>query len=351
MKTFSIHRALTPALVIAAVLLSGQARAQKPGGSPIEAIHAKYRLELEKLEKARLKQLGELAAKEPKAEAEATYEEYLQLAIAKGLYKDAEATASSLLKSGDLSANVKTLATLVKIVGEADRGAYDDSLKSLTSALASKTKEAKPASALSPSEQATIVEAYYQKLVRGHQYATALKAMKLVAANTETPAVRDLAARRAKQLAMVGQAAPAIAGVDLDGKPFSLADAKGEVVLVFFWATWCLPAAQEIPYLEATYEAYRAKGFKIVGIDVDGAQDDAGDSKSIVSNVRKYLVEFNVPWPTLINGQGDKDLTQAYSIGEIPANVLIGRDGKVIHLDLTGSRLEQAVAEAVAQKP
>lgn len=350
MKTSSIHRSLTPALVIATIFLSGTARAQKPSPSPIEAINAKYRLELEKLEKARLKQLGELAAKEPKAEAEATYEEYLQLAIAKGLYKDAEATASSLLKSGDFSSNVKTLATLVKIVGEAGRGAYDESLKSLTEAVKAKSKEAKPA-ALPASGQAAIVEAYYQKLVRGHQYATALKAMKLVAANVETPAVRDLAERRAKQLALIGQAAPPISGVDLDGKPFSLEAAKGEVVLVVFWATWCLPAAQEIPWLEAAYEAYRAKGFKIVGIDVDAAQEDAGDSKSIVSNVRKYLVEFNVPWPTLINGQGDKDFTQAYSIGEIPANVLIGRDGKVAHLDLTGSRLEEAVAEAVAQKP
>ena len=178
-----------------------------------------------------------------------------------------------------------------------------------------------------------------------------LKAMKLVADNAESAAVRDLAAGRLKRLEMVGQAAPPIAGVDLDGKPFRLEEAKGDVVLVVFWATWCLPVAQEIPWLEETYRTYHGRGFRIVGIDVDADQPDATDPKSVIANVRRYLVEFNIPWPTLINGQGDKDLTRSYSIAEIPANVLIGRDGKVIHLDLTGSKLGSAVGAAIGQKP
>jgi hypothetical protein len=53
----------------------------------------------------------------------------------------------------------------------------------------------------------------------------------------------------------------------------------------------------------------------------------------------------------LINGQGDQDLTRAYSVAEIPANVLIGRDGKVIHLDLIGPKLDKAVSDALGKKP
>jgi glutathione peroxidase-family protein len=173
----------------------------------------------------------------------------------------------------------------------------------------------------------------------------------LVAANAETPAVRDLAARRAKQLEMVGVAAPPIVGIDLDGKPFQLGDAKGDVVLVVFWASWCLPSAQEIPWLQEAYRTYRSRGFRIVGINVDSAQDGNTDPKAVIANVRRFLVEFNIPWTTLINGQGDHDLTRAYSIAEIPANVLIGRDGKVIHLDLSGPKLDKAVGEAVAKQP
>jgi glutathione peroxidase-family protein len=331
--------------------------AQRPNTSTVEAINARYRRELEKLERERLEQLGELAASQQKAEAEVTYQDFFQLAIAKGLYSEAEPVAQRLLKAGNTPPNLQTLATLVKIVAEADRGAYEDSLRSLTEAVTERGRQAKPPGepgrdlGLTASSRASIVEAYYQRLIRGNQYEVARKAMKLVAANAETPAVRDLAARRAKQLEMVGVTAPPIVGIDLDGKPFQLGDAKGDVVLVVFWASWCLPSAQEIPWLQEAYRTYRDRGFRIVGIDVDAAQDGNTDPKSVIASVRRFLIEFNIPWTTLINGQGDHDLTRAYSIAEIPANVLIGRDGKVIHLDLSGPKLDKAVGEAVSQKP
>lgn len=362
---FPNHRLLTPVfLLLAATAGSGSAQAQtapaptrKPNTSPMDAINAKYRSELEKLERQRLEQLGELAAGQAKAAAEVTYHEYLQLAIAKGLYTEAEPVAKRLLKADGTSAELRTLASLVKIVAEADRGAYEDSLKSLAEAVGEKNRQARlagePGRALSltAASRAAIVEAYYQRLIRGHQYEVARKAMQVVAANAESPAVRDLAARRIKHLEMVGVAAPPIAGTDLDGKPFSLEAAKGDVVLVVFWATWCLPVAQEIPWLEEAYQTYRDRGFRVVGIDVDAAQDGVTDPKSVIPNVRRFLVEYNVPWPTLINGQGEKDLTNAYSITEVPANVLIGRDGKVVHLDLVGPKLDKAISEAVSRKP
>ncbi len=259
---------------------------------------------------------------------------------------------------GGAPSDIQAQATLVKILAEADRGAFEDSLKSLAEAVAQKGPKAGPgegpaghAPGLTIPGRASIVEYYHQRLIRGGRYDLARKAMQMVAATAETPAVRDLAERRSKQLGLVGAAAPPIVGVDLDGRPFRLEDAKGEVVLVVFWASWCLPSAQEIPWIEEAYKAYRDRGFRVVGIDVDRAQDDGTDPKSVVANVRRFLVEFNIPWPTLINGQGDQDLTRAYFVGEIPANVLIGRDGKVAQLDLSGARLGAAIGEAVARKP
>ena len=366
MTMFPEYRFLVPSLVVlAAMAWSGPARAQdtkpapvqKPKASSIEAINARYSRELETLERQRLEQLGELAAGQPKAEAEVTYQEYFQLAIAKGLYPEAEPMAQRLIKAGGLPSNLQTLANLVKIVGEADRGAYDASLKSLAEVVSEKDRQPKPPGepgrdlGLTASSRASIVEAYYQRLIRGNQYEVASKAMKMVAENADTPAVRDLAARRAKQLEMVGHMAPPIVGTDLDGMPFRLEDAKGDVVLLVFWASWCLPSAQEIPWLEEAYRTYRDRGFRIVGIDVDAAQDGNTDPKSVIADVRRFLVEFNVPWTTLINGRGDQDLTRAYSVAEIPANVLIGRDGKVLHLDLSGPKLDKAIGGAVAQKP
>jgi glutathione peroxidase-family protein len=333
------------------------APAQGPKAASIEAINAGYSRQLAALERQRLEQLGELAAGQPKAEADATHREYFQLAIAKDLYPEAEATARRLIEAGDSSSELRTLAHLVKIVAEAERGAYDDSLKSLLMAVGEKASRAKPAGApgrdlgLTAASRAAIIEAYYQKLIRGNQYGVARKAMQVVAENAENPAVRDLAARRGRHLEMIGQPAPSIVSVDLEGKPFRLEDTKGEVVLLFFWASWCLPAAEQIPPLEETFRAYRDRGFRVVGIDVDSIQDGETDPKTIAANARRFLVEFNIPWTTLINGRGDQDLTRSYTVTEIPANVLIGRDGKVIHLDLFGPKLDKAVAEAVAAKP
>jgi thiol-disulfide isomerase/thioredoxin len=366
MTTFLKYQSLMPGLLfLAATTWPGLARAQDAKPDParksdtpsVEAINARYQVELDKLERQRLAQIGELAAKQPKDTAEKTYKEYLLLAIAKGLYTEAEPVAGRLIKTSDTSTELRTLASLVKIVAEADRGAYDESLNSLAEAIREKGRQLNPPGksgrdlGLTASSRAAIVEAFFQKLIRGNHYDVALKAMKLVAANAESEAVRELAAVRIKRLEMVGRAAPSIAGVDLDGKPFRLEDTKGDVVLVVFWATWCLPVAQEIPWLEETYRTYHDRGFRIVGIDVDADQAGATDPKSVLASVRRFVVEYNIPWPTLINGQGDKDLTRAYSIAEIPANVLIGRDGKVIHLDLSGQKLDTAVSAAIAQKP
>ena len=57
-------------------------------------------------------------------------------------------------------------------------------------------------------------------------------------------------------------------------------------------------------------------------------------------NIRRFLLDHNVRWPNLINGTGAHDYAKAYGVTEIPTNVLIGRDGNVIHLDLSRKNLE-----------
>jgi hypothetical protein len=65
--------------------------------------------------------------------------------------------------------------------------------------------------------------------------------------------------------------------------------------------------------------------------------------------VRRFLIDRNVPWPNLINGTGDRDVAKTYGVAEVPSNVLIGRDGRVIQIDLTRSNLEKVVAKALAR--
>ena len=346
---------LAPASSFAQGGAPAKGRPASPGAPTMESINLEYDRELHKLERQRLEHIGRLALGQPKGQAAATFDAYFRLAIAKDLYADAEPIARKVIQSEDAGSGVAWLAHLVQIVAEADRGAYEESLKSLSSAIRLKGKEPDAATkdaGLAVGTRASIVDAYYRRLIHGDQVDVARKAMKLIADTAEVPAIRDLAGRRLKQLDLVGREAPPIAGLDLDGKPYKLDDSKGEVVLVVFWATWCLPNAQEMPWLDYINNAYKSKGLRVVGINLDSAQDGGQELKTILPNIRRFLLDYNVTWPTLLNGgAGDLNYASAYGVTEIPANVLIGRDGKVSHLDLGGRKLEKAIAEAVARKP
>ncbi len=194
----------------------------------------------------------------------------------------------------------------------------------------------------------TLLEACFQRYSQGGQFGVARKAFNLVLERTNDPAIKAFASLRLARLEMVGKPAPPIAGSDVNGQPIRSAEMRGDVVLVVFWASWCPNCAEEVSRLDAVYTAYRDRGLRILGVNLDTLQE--GKSPDAVRPaVREFLLEYNVAWPNLINGRGDKDYARAYAVSEVPANVLIGRDGTVIQLDLTRSNLEKAVAAAVAR--
>jgi thiol-disulfide isomerase/thioredoxin len=144
----------------------------------------------------------------------------------------------------------------------------------------------------------------------------------------------------------VGKPAPATRGTDIDGKPFDLSASKGKVVLVVFWASWCLPSAAQVTWLEQVYDAYRGRGFEVVGINLDAA-DGSQKIETIMPSVRRFLIDHNVRWPILVSGSGGQDYAKAYGITDIPANVLIDRKGNVVQLDLVRKNLEPVLSRIV----
>lgn len=72
-----------------------------------------------------------------------------------------------------------------------------------------------------------------------------------------------------------GKPAPELRAQLLSGKDFSLAKAKGQVVIVHFWATWCAACKIEMPVLEAYYKRHHAEGLRIVALSVDTAKNEA----------------------------------------------------------------------------
>jgi thiol-disulfide isomerase/thioredoxin len=110
--------------------------------------------------------------------------------------------------------------------------------------------------------------------------------------------------------------------VDLSGKPQQLDQWRGKVLVVNFWATWCVPCREEIPALLKVQEKHVAKSVKIVGIALDS-----------VDKVREYAAEMKIDYPVLIGGLETmaiaKDLGNR--AGVLPYTVVLDRTGKVTH--------------------
>ncbi len=354
---------MTAFVVLPAIAVGQDDPARKPEPSPqkterpaasdenVKTINDDYNQELLQLERRRLERLARLAARQNPADAASTYEQVFRLAIAGNLFRDAEPAAKTVVSNGSPSPITTGLAHLVKIIAESDRGAYDQSVESLRQAVALREQAAQkgaPRADLPTDELVAICDAYFQRLIHEAQFESARKALQILHGQTQRPVLKEFLSTRLKRLELVGKPAPAISGTDIDAKPFNLADSKGKVVLVVFWASWCLPCAEEIDAFHQVAETYRGRGLQIVGINLDLAEDGQ-KLETVMPNVRHFLLEHNVWWPTLINGKGDKDYSKAYGVTELPANVLIARDGTIAHIDLVRKNLEPAVAGAIGR--
>jgi peroxiredoxin len=105
---------------------------------------------------------------------------------------------------------------------------------------------------------------------------------------------------------------------DVHGKPFALADYKGKVVLLDFWATWCPPCRKEIPGFIELYNAYRSRGLAVIGVSMDESRGD----------VKKFAGKYRMNYPILM-GAGRNDLEPAFGQLPLPTAFVIGRDGTI----------------------
>jgi thiol-disulfide isomerase/thioredoxin len=145
--------------------------------------------------------------------------------------------------------------------------------------------------------------------------------------------------------ATVGNAAPALEVLELDGRAFDLNALHGKVIVVNFWATWCPPCREEMPALDAFYRRYHGEGLELIGLSADRPHDR--------SDVAKVMQSYSYPAAMLedakVNDFGAPDV--------LPVTFVVDRSG-VIRAKLTPEQTpvsEKTLADAVlpllAEKP
>jgi cytochrome c biogenesis protein CcmG, thiol:disulfide interchange protein DsbE len=118
-----------------------------------------------------------------------------------------------------------------------------------------------------------------------------------------------------------------------------LSSLRGRVVVVNFWASWCIPCKKESPRLEAAWKRYRSQGLVVVGIDANDFSSDA----------RQFAAHYHLTYPLLHDGSG-KTLGP-YGVTGFPETRFIDRRGRFVgeHVigQISSSRLEKNIEKAL----
>lgn len=111
----------------------------------------------------------------------------------------------------------------------------------------------------------------------------------------------------------------ACASAMADPPALDLAQYRGRVVVVDFWASWCKPCRQSLPWLNELRARYRGQGLEIIGVNVDAQRADAD----------RFMRDVPVDFQIIYDAQGT--LAQQFGLQAMPSTFVYDRDGKLVH--------------------
>jgi thiol-disulfide isomerase/thioredoxin len=138
---------------------------------------------------------------------------------------------------------------------------------------------------------------------------------------------------------LIGLYRPEFTLPDLAGRPHSVSEWDGRVLLINFWATWCAPCREEIPAFIAVRRQFQEKGFEIVGIAIDQPEF-----------VIEYARDFAITYPLLYGAEDAIAVSSLYGNrqGTLPYSVLVDAQGRITHIHNSGVLKEPELSRLVA---
>ena len=134
--------------------------------------------------------------------------------------------------------------------------------------------------------------------------------------------------------------APDFSLTGFDGRKVTLSELRGKVVIINFWASWCLPCREEAAYLEQTWRKYKDQGVVFIGVDYVDTEKEA----------LAYIQEFDI---TYINGPDLRtEISDAYNIKGVPETFFVAKNGELqgMHIGpLKAPQLDQKIEELLAE--
>jgi beta-lactamase regulating signal transducer with metallopeptidase domain/peroxiredoxin len=140
----------------------------------------------------------------------------------------------------------------------------------------------------------------------------------------------------------VGEPAPLFESKTFSGDTIKLADLRGKVVLLDFWATWCKPCVAQLPQVQQLHETFGADGrFAMIGMSLDWD----------IEKAKKFLAQRQLKWPQVSLGNMDTStVVKQYGVGSIPTMILIDPDGKIIAMSAAIEQIKEQIRSALAAR-
>jgi thiol-disulfide isomerase/thioredoxin len=131
----------------------------------------------------------------------------------------------------------------------------------------------------------------------------------------------------------------------ISGRPVSVKNLRGKIVVIDFWATWCAPCVAEMPRMKELYAKYKDQGVEFIGVNLDEPESEGG-----LTALKTFVAQNQIAWPQYYQGKGwESEFSRDWGVSGIPRLFAVDHRGNLRSNDV-GPMLEEAIQALIAQR-